>query len=69
MKKLYVSEHPAPGGNEKTAELRALFDRVRAVTPEVRYCPEWDPFPEDKRIKALRFSGLPYEDQENAVFA
>ena len=69
MKKLYVSPHRSPGGNEKTEELKALFGRVRAMAPSVRFCPERDPFPADPRVKALRFSGLPYNGKENTVFA
>ena len=69
MNKLYVSPYRCPGGNEKTAALRALFDGVRAAKPAVRFCPERDPFPEDPRIKALRFSGLSFEGRENTVFA
>ncbi len=68
-KKLYASAHRCRGGNEKTAELQALFDRVKALPPEVRFCPEWDPYPEDPRIKAIRFAGLPCEGHENTVFA
>lgn len=69
MKRLYVSPHRSPGGNEKTEELKALFEGVKAMTPTVRFCPERDPFPADPRIKALRFSGLPHEGKENTVFA
>ena len=69
MKKQYVSPHRCPGGNEKTEELKALFEGVKAMRPRVRFCPERDPFPEDPRVKALRFSGLPHEGRENTVFA
>lgn len=69
MKKLYVSECRSPGGNEKTEELKALFGRVRETVPAVRFCPARDPFPEDRRIKAIRFSGLSYGGRENSVFA
>ena len=69
MKQLYVSPHRSPGGNEKTQELKALFEGVKAMTPTVRFCPERDPFPEDPRIRALRFSGLPHQGKENTVFA
>ena len=69
MKKPYVSPFPAPGVNKKTAELRAFFDRVRAIRPSVWFCPALDPFPEDPRIAAIRFSGLPYQGRENTVFA
>ena len=69
MKELYVSEYRSPGGNEKTDELKALFDGVRAMTPAVRFCPERDPFPADARIKAIRFAGLPFGGRQNTVFA
>ena len=69
MKKLYVSPYRCPGGNDKTKELQALFEGVKAMTPSVRFCPERDPFPEDTRVKALRFSGLPHHGKENTVFA
>ncbi|MBQ2306463.1 MAG: hypothetical protein II184_03000 [Clostridia bacterium] len=69
MKKLYVSEFSSPGANEKTDALKALFARVCAAVPAVRFCPERDPFPSDGRIRALRFSGLSYQEKENGVFA
>ena len=69
MKKLYASALRSPGGNEKTEELKALFARVRQLSPAVVFMPERDPFPEDGRIKAIRFTGLPYEGRENTVFA
>ena len=69
MKRLFVSEHPARNGNDKTEELQALFRRVRGITPEVRFCPERDPFPADPRIRAIRFTSLPYGEYENSVFA
>ena len=69
MKKLYTSVHRCRGGNKQTDELKALFARVRAITPEVVYCPEKDPYPADARIRAIRFTGLPYEGHENTVFA
>ncbi len=69
MKKLYVSPRRCPGGNEKTEELKALFARVKAMRPAVRFCPENDPFPEDPRVKAIRFTGLPEGDRETSVFA
>ena len=55
--------------NEKTEELQALFRPVLEQTPEMRFCPEKDPFPADARIKAIRFSGLPCGGCENTVFA
>lgn len=66
---LYVSKFRSPGGNEKTEELKTLFEGVKAMRPAVRFCPERDPFPEDPRIKAIRFSGLPDGDRETRVFA
>ena len=69
MKDLYVSAHRSPGGNEKTKELQALFADVRALRPRVEYCPARDPFPDDPRIKAIRFSSLPCGKRETSVFA
>ena len=69
MKKLYVSPCRCPGGNEKTEELKALFARVKAMRPAVRFCPGNDPFPEDPRVKAIRFPGLPEGGRETSVFA
>ncbi len=69
MKKLYASVHRCMGGNEKTDELKALFAGVCATAPEVRYFPERDPYPADARIKAIRFTGLPYQGHQNTVFA
>ena len=69
MKKLYFYEYSSPGANEKTDELKALFSRVRETAPSTRFCPERDPYPEDKRIRALRFSGLANGENENSVFA
>lgn len=69
MKKLYVSEFSSPGANEQTNALKALFTRVCATAPAVRFCPERDPFPADGRIRALRFSGLSDGKKENSVFA
>ena len=68
MKRLYFSFHRPTGGGVRTAEIRALFDRVRAVTPTLYYKPHMDPFPDDPRIKAVRFSGIPF-GQEYTVFA
>ena len=69
MKNLYVSPHRSPGGNDKTAALKRLFDGVLATAPEVRPCPARDPFPEDPRVKAIRFTGLPEGDRETLIFA
>lgn len=69
MKKVFFSEFSSPGGNEKTDELKALFARVLSTDPAVRSCPERDPFPEDGRIRAIRFSGLSDSEEENSVFA
>ena len=69
MKKLYYSEHHSPGGNEKTQELRAFFNRVKERKPNVIACASFDPFQDDPRIKAIRFSALPYEGRVPTVFA
>ena len=69
MKNLYVSAHRSPGGNEKTEELKALFDGVKATSPRVRACPAQDPFPDDPRVRAIRFTGLPEGGRETQVFA
>ena len=69
MKNLYVSEHRSPGGNAKTEELRALFDGVKAMAPRVWACPAQDPFPDDPRVRAIRFTGLPEGERETQVFA
>ena len=69
MKKLYASEHRSPGGTEKTKELRTFFDSVKKIQPQVTLCPSFDPFPADERIKAIRFSALPYGGRTATVFA
>ena len=69
MKKPYVSAYRAPGDGERTALLRAFFNNVRRMIPAVRFCPEKDPFPGDRRIKALRYTGLPCRGHQNTVFA
>ena len=69
MKKLFYSDHRPTGGNERTEELRAFFNRVKEVRPKAVACPSFDPFPEDERIKAIRFSALPYGGREASVFA
>ena len=50
-------------------ELKALFDGVKATSPRVRASPAQDPFPDDPRVKAIRFSGLPDRGRETSVFA
>ncbi|MBQ7638321.1 MAG: hypothetical protein IJS90_05440 [Clostridia bacterium] len=69
MIKPYVSAHPSPGGNENTDKLKALFSRIVKMRPVVTYCPEKDPYPDDKRIKAILFSGLPFNGHETRAFA
>ena len=69
MKKLYFSNHLSPGGNKNTDGLKAFFDRVKATRPHVTECPSYDPFPGDERIRAIRFSSLPYDGKETSVFA
>ena len=69
MKQLYYSEHRLSGGNEKTDALRAFFEKVKKVQPQIAACPSFDPFPNDERIKAIRFSSLPYGGRETSAFA
>ena len=66
---IYVSEHRASGGNEKTEELRRLFAGVRETEPVMWECPRQNPFPEDRRIRAVRFRGLPAGGRDTEVFA
>ncbi len=54
---IYPSAYASPGGNEKTDELKTLYAAVKERIPAVTPCPEKDPFPEDGRIKAIRFEG------------
>ncbi len=69
MKKLYFSEHRSEGGNENTDELKLLFGNTLSIKPEVCACPDFDPFPEDCRIKAIRYSCIPFGDKKICVFA
>ncbi len=69
MKRLYVSQHHSPGGNAKTEEIKKLFDSIISVEPTACFCPEQDPFPDDTRIKAIRYSGLPNHGRTTSVFA
>ncbi len=69
MKKLYASEYHTSGGNANTAALQLLFNKVIPMQPAVRVYPERDPFPEDERIKAIRFSCNPFGDRKITSFA
>ncbi|MBR0538393.1 MAG: hypothetical protein IJK40_09585 [Clostridia bacterium] len=55
--KIWQSEFVSPGGNEKTDELKMLFETVKTRIPTVTPCPEKDPYPGDSRIKAIFFDG------------
>ena len=59
----------SPGGNEKTDELRALYNAVMAHEPAVTPCPEKDPFPGDSRIKAICYEGETCRGETPRVFA
>ena len=69
MKKLYVSDHISPGGNKKTDALKAIFGKLLSAVPDFWACPEMDPFPDDPRVKAIRFTGLPCKGRNTEVFA
>ncbi len=69
MKKLYVSKYVSCGGNEKTDALKILFDAIKKMQPRVEFHPARDPFPDDPRIKAIVFSGMPDDGRETKIFA
>ena len=65
----YVSNAVSPGGNEKTDELKALYNAVMAHEPAVTPCPEKDPYPGDSRIKAIYYEGETCRGETPRVFA
>lgn len=69
MIELYLSEHHSNGGNKNTDALKLLFDKVLTIQPDVYDCPSQDPFPDDDRIKAIRFSCDPFGNGKITVFA
>lgn len=66
---LYLSESVSPGGNAKTDELKALYAAVKSRTPAVTPCPEKNPYPEDRRIKAIWYDGEECPGRTGRVFA
>lgn len=68
MKELYYSEFHSRGG-EKMNDLIAFFEQVKTIEPQLVPCPDYDPFPEDSRIKAIRFSTLPFDGRSTSAFA
>lgn len=66
---LYMSDYKITGKNEKTDELKEIFDEVIQRQPTVRIDESRKPFADDNRISAIYFDGQEYNGKASKVFA